>query len=43
MRNALSFAQLTGTKVVPIYPVSYDWEEEMLNVAQALAPQAEAK
>ena len=42
-RNAETIAQQTGTKVVPINPLSYDWEEEMLNVAQALAPQAEAK
>ena len=42
-RNAETIAQQTGTKVVPINPLSYDWEEEMLNVAQALASQAEAK
>ena len=38
-RNAETIAQQTGTKVVPINPLSYDWEEEMLNVAKALAPQ----
>lgn len=27
-----------GTKVVPINPLSYDWETEMLNVAKALTP-----
>ena len=37
-RNAETIAQQTGTKVVPINPLSYDWEEEMLNVAKALAP-----
>lgn len=42
-RNAETIAQQTGTKVVPINPLSYDWEEEMLNVAKALAPQATAK
>ena len=42
-RNAETIAQQTGTKVVPINPLSYDWEEEMLNVAKALAPQAAAK
>lgn len=42
-RNAETIAQQTGTKVVPIHPLSYDWEEEMLNVAQALAPQTEAE
>ncbi|WP_175630600.1 metal ABC transporter solute-binding protein, Zn/Mn family [Bacteroides acidifaciens] len=41
-RNAETIAQQTGTKVVPINPLSYDWEEEMLNVAKALAP-AETK
>lgn len=35
-RNAETIAQQTGTKVVPINPLSYDWEEEMLNVANAL-------
>ena len=42
-RNAETIAQQTGTKVVPINPLSYDWEEEMLNVAKALAPQAATK
>ena len=42
-RNAETIAQQTGTKVIPINPLSYDWEEEMLNVAKALAPQATAK
>ena len=41
-RNAETIAQQTGTKVIPINPLSYDWEEEMLNVAKALAP-AETK
>lgn len=36
-RNAETIAQQTGTRVVPINPLSYDWEEEMLNVAKALA------
>lgn len=38
-RNAETIAQQTGTRVVPINPLSYDWEEEMLNVANALAPE----
>lgn len=38
-RNAETIAQQTGTKVVPINPLSYDWEEEMLNVAKALSAQ----
>ena len=37
-RNAETIAQQTGTKVVPINPLSYDWETEMLNVAKALTP-----
>lgn len=39
-RNAETIARQTGTKVVPINPLSYDWETEMLNVAAALAPTA---
>lgn len=35
-RNAETIAQQTGTKVIPINPLSYHWEEEMLNVANAL-------
>lgn len=38
-RNAETIAQQTGTKVVPINPLSYHWEEEMLNVAKALTNQ----
>lgn len=37
-RNAETIAQQTGTRVVPINPLSYDWEAEMLNVANALMP-----
>lgn len=36
-RNAEIIARQTGTKVVPINPLSYDWEKEMVNVAQSLA------
>lgn len=36
-RNAEIIAQQTGTRVVPINPLSYDWENEMINVAKALA------
>jgi len=42
-RNAETIAQQTGTKVVPINPLSYDWEEEMLNVTRALASDNERK
>ena len=36
-RNAEVIARQTGTKVVPINPLSYEWESEMINVAKALA------
>lgn len=36
-RNAETIARQTGTKVIPINPLNYDWEAEMMNVAQALA------
>lgn len=42
-RNAETIARQTGTNVVPINPLSYDWETEMLNVAAALAPAGNAK
>lgn len=35
-RNAEIIAQQTGTKVVLINPISYDWAEELLNIARAL-------
>lgn len=35
-RNAEIIAQQTGTKVIPINPLSYEWEKEMINVAQSL-------
>ena len=35
-RNADLIAQQTGTRVVAINPLSYDWEEEMMNTARAL-------
>ena len=38
-RNAELIARQTGTKVVDINPLSYDWNAEMLNEAQALAAQ----
>lgn len=41
-RNADLIAQQTGTQVVGINPLSYDWEAEMMNTAKALiktAPQ----
>lgn len=35
-RNAEIIARQTGTQVVGINPLSYDWETEMLNTAKAL-------
>lgn len=35
-RNADLIAQQTGTEVVPLNPLAYDWEAEMLNTAKAL-------
>lgn len=37
-RNAEIIARQTGTQVVGINPLAYDWEEEMLNTAKALSP-----
>lgn len=36
-RNAEIIAKETNTKIVPINPLSYDWDTEMINVAKALA------
>ena len=35
-RNAEIIAKQTGTRIVDINPLSYDWETEMLNTAKAL-------
>lgn len=35
-RNAEIIAKQTGTRIVDINPLSYDWEAEMLNTAKAL-------
>ena len=35
-RNALLIADELGVKVVPVNPLSYDWAEEMIRVAEAL-------
>ena len=35
-RNAELIAKQTGTRIVDINPLSYDWEAEMLNIAKAL-------
>lgn len=35
-RNAEIIAKQTGTKVVPINPLAYEWEEEMLRMAHQL-------
>ena len=36
-RNARLIADELGITVVPINPLSYEWREEMINVANALA------
>jgi ABC-type Zn uptake system ZnuABC Zn-binding protein ZnuA len=36
-RNAEAIARQTGTRIVPVTPLSYDWQQEMLHTAQALA------
>ncbi len=36
-RNAETIAQQTNTKVVPINPLSYDWNTEMLHIAESLS------
>ncbi len=36
MSNAELIAKETGTKIVRINPLSYDWKEEMIRIAQAL-------
>lgn len=36
-RNAKLIADELGINVIPINPLSYDWREEMINVARALA------
>lgn len=36
-RNAEIIAEQTGTRVVPINPLSYNWQEELVNVAKALS------
>lgn len=35
-RNAEIIARETGTTIVPINPLSYEWEEEMIHVAKSL-------
>lgn len=36
-KQAESFAQEIGAKVVPINPLSYNWSEELLHIADAIA------
>lgn len=35
-RNAEIIAEQTGTRIVPVNPLSYDWKEELINVAKSL-------
>ena len=37
-RNAALIARQTGTRIVSINPLTYDWQDEMLHVAKTLAP-----
>ncbi|NDV65695.1 metal ABC transporter solute-binding protein, Zn/Mn family [Bacteroides sp. 224] len=37
-RNAEIIAQQTNTQIVPINPLAYDWEEEMIHTARSLSP-----
>ena len=36
-KQAESFAQEIGAKVVSINPLSYNWSEELLNITDAIA------
>lgn len=36
-RNAQLIARETNTKIVPINPLAYEWDEEMIRVAESLA------
>ena len=36
VRNAEMIAEETGTKIVRVNPLAYDWQEEMINTAKAL-------
>lgn len=38
-RNAEIIAKETGTKIVSINPLSYNWDEEMIHIAKSLAPE----
>ena len=38
-RNARLIADELGVAVVPVNPLSYEWREEMINIAKALAKQ----
>lgn len=37
-RNAEIIARQTNTKVVPINPLAYEWEDEMLRITESLKP-----
>ena len=40
-RNAEIIARETKSRVVPINPLSYDWQEEMIGVAKALTDKSD--
>lgn len=42
-RNAEIIAKQTNTHVVPINPLAYEWEKELLNICNALCPTPSSK
>ena len=42
-RNAELIARQTGTRIIPINPLSYDWQSEIIKAAKALAPNNNSK
>ena len=42
-RNAELIARQTGTRIVSINPLSYDWQSEIIKAAKALAPNNNSK
>lgn len=42
LRNAELIAKETGTRIVPINPLSYEWKKELIGIAKALQNKPEA-
>lgn len=40
-RNAEIIAEQTGTEIVPVNPLAYEWEEEMIHIAESLVSAAQ--